>query len=327
MLKSGRLAICGRGNYITQTMKKVLFVGDINVDVMMGGLASLPIVDKEITCASFGITIGSSAAICACAYASLGGAASFLGLAGRDDYGDFMLRGMNEFGVQTHLVRRTDQVRTGVTVNLIYQSTRTQVTYPGTISEFDGADVGPEELKGFDHIHFAGPYQQTRFRPHVTRLLALAKSLRISTSLDPQWDATQTWEYMDQWLELLTYLFVNEGEAMSIAKAPTLEEACKALQARTHCAIVKAGKEGAMVFAEGAIRQVPAQRVDVVDTTGAGDSFDAGFLYATWEKNLPLLEALKIGSAAGSRSCMFPGGVEHRSSYDDLIRLLSTPES
>src|SRR4051812_6947693 len=77
-------------------MKKLLFVGDINVDVLMGGLVSLPVIDREITCSSFDIAIGSSAVICAAAFASLGGNASFLGLAGSDDYGEFMLRGMKE---------------------------------------------------------------------------------------------------------------------------------------------------------------------------------------------------------------------------------------
>ena len=61
------LANRGHRNYITPVMKRVLFFGDINVDVMMGGLVSQPIIDKEITCSSFDITVGSSAAICACA--------------------------------------------------------------------------------------------------------------------------------------------------------------------------------------------------------------------------------------------------------------------
>jgi sugar/nucleoside kinase (ribokinase family) len=303
-------------------MKKLLFIGDINVDVLMGGLVSLPVVDREITCSSFDVAIGSSAVICAAAYASLGGNASFLGLAGRDDYGEFMLRGMKELKINTDLVRRTDRVRTGVTVNLIHQSTRTQVTYPGTISEFSGGDVGEREFKGFDHIHFAGPYLQTNFRPEITRLLKLAKKLKISTSLDPQWDPAEKWEFMDQWLPLLSYLFVNEHEAMSLSKAGTLEEACKVLQSRTACVIVKAGKDGAMALVDEKIKRIPARTVKVVDTTGAGDCFDAGFLYGTFEKKMSVVEAMKIGSATGSRSCSFPGGVAHRSSFEEIVQFM-----
>ena len=305
-----------------RTVKKLLFVGDVNIDIIMGGLPSLPVVDKEITCASFDITVGSCAVVCACAYASLGGDASFMGLAGNDEYGRFMVRSMDDFGIHTDLVRRTDKVRTGITVNLIYQDTRTQVTYPGTISEFDGREAGERELAGFEHLHFAGPYQQTKFRPEMTRVLKLARSMGVTTSLDPQWDATERWEFMDQWLPLLTYLFVNEGEAMSITRQPSAEQAVVALQARTPRAILKAGKSGAMVVIDGKLHKLPAPALKVVDTTGAGDCFNAGFLYATLEKGLPPVEAIRIGIATGSRSCMFPGGVAHRSSYDDVTRLL-----
>ena len=306
-------------------MHKVLFVGDINVDVLMGGLESLPVVDKEITCQTFAVAVGSSATICAAAYASLGGNSSFLGLAGKDDYGNFMLRSMNELKINTDLVRRTDAVGTGVTVNLIHNSTRTQVTYPGSISEFDGTDVGEREFQGFSHVHFAGPYLQTKFRPHITRLLKLAQSLKITTSLDPQWDPKEQWEYMNDWLPLLSYLFVNEGEAMSITKAASPEAACHDLANRTATPIVKTGKDGSMAISReggGELARSTARQVKVTDTTGAGDCFDAGFLFATFEKQLSLAKALQVGNATGSRSCMFPGGVAHKSTWQDITQFM-----
>jgi len=312
-------------------MHKVLFIGDINVDILMGGLESLPVVDKEITCKSFDIAVGSSAAICAAAYASLGGDSSFLALAGNDDYGSFMLKRMNELKINTELVRRTNSVGTGVTVNLTHNSTRTQVTYPGSIAEFDGSDIGEKEFRGggFTHIHFAGPYLQTKFRPHITRLLKLAKSLNITTSLDPQWDPKETWEHMDEWLPLLTYFFVNEGEAMSIAGEgggdKSVEAACRNLATRTATPIVKLGKDGSLAISggrSGTIARSTAKQVKIVDTTGAGDCFDAGFLFATFEKQLPLDKALQVGNATGSRSCMFPGGVSHQSTWQDITQFM-----
>jgi len=307
--------------------KKVLAIGDINVDIMMGGLASLPQVDREITCQSFEITMGSSAAIFAVAYACLGGRISFLGLAGKDAYGDFMLDGMKRFGISTDLVRRTDRVKTGVTVNLIYQNTRSQVTYPGTISEFSGADVDEQVFRGFDHVHFAGPYQQTRFRPEITRLLQLAKGLGMTSSLDPQWDATGRWEYMADWLPLLTYLFVNEDEAKSIAGATDLETACTSLAARTDHPLVKAGAAGVYLVDTGKVAQIPGTPVDVVDTTGAGDTFDAAFLFERLDGGKDLTEAARFANAAAARSCKFVGGVGARSSYEDVVDFLTEPQA
>jgi sugar/nucleoside kinase (ribokinase family) len=303
-------------------MKRVLFAGDINVDVIMGGLDSLPVVDKEVLCRTYEVCMGSSAVIAACAYSCLGSDVSFLGLAGKDDYGEFMLRGLESFGIKTEFVRRTDKVRTGVTVNLIHESTRTQVTYAGTIAEFDGSDVDERVLRNFQHVHFAGPYLQTNFRPHITRLLKLSHELKLTTSLDPQWDPTEKWQYMDQWLPLLDYLSVNEGEALSLAKAKSLEDACRTLNSRTRCAIVKAGRDGALACIDSKVKTIPTCAVTVVDTTGAGDSFDAGFLYATLERNLPLAEAVAFGNAVGSRSCTFAGGVAARSTCQDILNFM-----
>jgi len=303
-------------------MKKVLFVGDINVDVMMGGLESEPIVDREITCTSYEVKMGSTAVVCACAYAALGGEAALAGLAGNDEYGAFMLRGLAERNVNTELVRRTGKVKTGVTVNLIHGKNRTQVTYPGTIAEFGPEHIDEAALEAFDHIHFAGPYLQTRLRPHITRWLQHADARGATTSLDPQWDSAETWEFMQEWCPLLSYLFVNTDEARSITEAGSPEQACRKLAARTLCPVVKAGEQGCLVSVDGAVRTIPAKKVQIVDTTGAGDCFDAAVLYAQLERGMALEEAVAFANAAGARSCLFVGGVDARSSYEDVIRFM-----
>jgi sugar/nucleoside kinase (ribokinase family) len=301
---------------------KVLFVGEINVDVMMGGMETPPIVDREVPAKTWDVVIGGSTMISACAYSSLGGDASFAGLAGNDEYGDFMLRGMRELGLHTELVERSTKVRTGVTVNMISGNTRTQATYPGTIEEYDGSGLDEAALGRFRHVHFAGVYLETRLRPHLARILETARRLGATTSLDPQWDSTGQWESMDRWLPLLTYLFVNSDEAVSITQAPSAEQALRSLAQRTNCALVKCGRDGALVWADGEVKSVRGREVEPVDTTGAGDSFNAGFLYATIEKRLPLVEAVRFANATAARSCLFTGGTEARSSYEDVLKFL-----
>jgi sugar/nucleoside kinase (ribokinase family) len=151
----------------------------------------------------------------------------------------------------------------------------------------------------------------------------MARELGVGSSLDPQWDATGRWEYMEEWLPLLAYLFVNQDEAMSIVKARSAEEACRALAARTACPLVKSGKNGALVFENGKVRAVPVRQVQPVDTTGAGDSFDAGFLYARLEKNRELAEAAAFGNAVGARSCLFAGGTSARTTYQQAFEFLT----
>lgn len=303
-------------------MKKTLFIGDINVDIIMGGLESFPIPDKEITCKSFDVTLGSSAVLCACAYSSLGGKGAFLGLAGNDDYGDYLVKGISDFGLDTSLIKRTGEVKTGVTLNLIKDSSRTQVTYPGAIIEFSKEHINTEDLKKFGHIHFAGPYLQLKFISAITGLLEFAKKVGITTSLDPQWDAAEKWEYMDEWLPLLTYFFANTDEALSITGAANIESACHSLKEKTAFPVVKDGGNGVFIFDNGKINHVPSRKIDVVDTTGAGDSFNAGFMYAKLIKNMGNFDAARFANAVAARSCTFVGGVNARSTYNDVLKFM-----
>ena len=127
---------------------------------------------------------------------------------------------------------------------------------------------------------------------------------------------------MDEWLPLLSYFFVNEDEAFSITGASTLEAACQALDGRTACPVVKAGSAGSMVMVGKEVRAVPTWEVDPVDTTGAGDSFSAGFLFSILVNGLSPVEAARFGNAVGARSCTFVGGVNARSTYEDILAFM-----
>jgi sugar/nucleoside kinase (ribokinase family) len=300
-------------------MVPVAFVGDINVDLLMGGLARPPAVDREVTCESFEVAMGSTAVIAACVYSFLGGRARFFGLAGADDYGRFMLRGMEECGIDTRFVRHTDRVRTGVTVNLIHGSTRTQVTYPGTIRELEPAHIDHPALFECRHVHFSGVFLQEKLRGGLAGLLGEAKGRGISASLDCQWDPAGQWRGLEEWLPLLDVFFCNGDEARSITGEGDAEAACRALARRTARPLVKLGAGGALFTEGGRVVRVPARAVEVVDTTGAGDSFDAAFLFATLEQGLELKPAVRFAVAAGTRCCLFRGGTGARSTLRDIL--------
>jgi len=303
-------------------MNEVLFIGDINVDIVMGRLKTLPVIDKEITCETFEITMGSSAVFAACAYSLLGGNSSFLGLAGNDDNGKFMIQSMKELGINTHLVRFTDKVKTGVTVNLIYKNSRTQITYLGTIAELGIDHIDPTVFHHINHVHFAGIYQQYNLQPDLTQLLMIAKNQGVTTSLDPQWDEREQWEGMEKWLPLLSYLFINEDEALSISRADCVENAWKTLSEKTSCPVIKAGKRGCLIGGGREITWVPAFPVDVVDTVGAGDAFDAGFLLGVQDKSMSIQGAARFANAVGARNCMSVGGVNTSLNYQTTIQFM-----
>ena len=284
---------------------KILFAGDANIDFQMTGLTSLPRVDKETLCTGFAEAIGGSTAICAAAYAALGGAASLCGLLGDDGNGRLMERMLRGAGVGLDLLRFTREHSTGVTVNLVHGSTRTQITYPGTLTTVDETDAILRVLGGFSHIHLSGIYPLSRFLPRITTVLHGAREAGVTSSLDTQWDQEERWSHLSEWFPLLTYLFVNEEESFSITKKADIDSAYGELASRTACPLITRGASG--VHAHG--RHYPSFAVEVRDTTGAGDTFAAGFLFAIEERSMPFDDAVRFGCAAGALCCTFTGGV------------------
>jgi sugar/nucleoside kinase (ribokinase family) len=289
-------------------MKKVVFLGDFNVDIILDNLEAMPIADREVRCGSFDLAIGSSACIAACAYASLGGSAWFCGLAGGDYYGKFLQEGLAGRCVHTDDLRFDQRLRTGVTINLVSGTSRSQVTYPGAMAEFSLVDVGAGVFQELQHLHVSGIFQADAMLPDVEALFSRARSAGATVSLDCQWDQTERWDRLEKWLPFVDWLFANADEACSMTRCRQPAQALEALAARTKCPVVKTGEKGALLWVDGRCIEVPAPRVEVVDTVGAGDNFDAGFLYGTIEEQMPLVEAVRFANAAAALSCTYRGG-------------------
>lgn len=297
---------------------RTLFAGDANVDIQMGPMRSPVSIDREVFCDGFEVAVGGSTCIAACAYARLGGEAELAALVGDDEHGRFLAAQLKESGLGLRLLRSSAERPTGVTVNLVYRSTRTQVTYPGTLAETDESTRILRELPRFSHLHISGPYGTERFLPRIAEVLDASRSQGLTTSLDTQWDATEQWHHLRKWLPRLSYLFVNHDEACSITRQSRVEGAWRTLASLTECPIIKLGPRGA--YASG--RRHDAFSVDVVDPTGAGDIFAAGFLYSLHARSRSFDEALRFALAAGALACTYPGGVSVHFTRKGVMELL-----
>jgi ribokinase len=298
---------------------RTLFAGDANVDIQMTSLRSPIQVDREVFCDGFAVTAGGSTSITAWVYARLGGDGELCGLVGDDDHGRLMAARLRESGLGLGLLRHTAELPTGVTVNLVHGSTRTQVTYPGTLAVVDETEVILKELPRFTHLHISGPYGTARFLPRIAQVLAAARALGLTTSLDTQWDGTEKWRHLREWLPNLSFLFMNRDEAVSFTGNSRVEAAWRELSGVTACPIVKMGPKG--VYAAG--HRHPASEVEVVDPTGAGDAFAAAFLYALHGLGMEFDAALRFATAAGALACTYEGGVSPLFSRKRVMEMLA----
>jgi sugar/nucleoside kinase (ribokinase family) len=290
--------------------KRVLVVGEINVDLICQGYHQFPVPGREVLVDDFKMVLGSASAICAMGLARLGTPVTFFGKVGDDPTGRFCLEAMRARGIDLSRVVADSAITTGVTVAITSPKDRALVSYLGSIAALRESDVPRELFGAADHVHVSSYYLQERLRPGVAALFRDAHRAGLTTSLDPGFDPSEKWEPdMVETLAHVDVFFPNEVELAALTRIEDPEQAVRSLQRGKTRVIAKLGARGAMALDDGGRAfHVPAPSgVGVVDTTGAGDSFDAGFLHA-WLGGAGLADCLRLGAACGALSTRGLGG-------------------
>jgi len=292
-----------------QIVKRMLVVGELNVDVIVSGLPTLPVLGRELLCEDFQMALGSSSAICASWLAALGARVDFWGKLGCDFYGDFMVSELERRGIGTKGIIRDSGIRTGVTVSLTYHQDRALFTYLGSIAALCLDDLDLSLVARYDHLHSASIFLQQGLRPGLPALYRAAKEAGLTTSLDSGWDPEERWGYdIFALLSYVDFFLLNEVEALHFTGLNTVEEAAKELSHYAGTVVVKLGRKGALARAGRQEWKASGFEVEVVDTTGAGDAFNAGFLYAHIVEGRPIPEALRFANACGAIAVTTIGG-------------------
>ena len=304
--------------------KPVLVAGEINADLVFSGCAALPAFGREVLAQGFQQGPGSSSMICAMGLARLGEAVLFAGVAGQDGWGGYCLAALREAGIDVDAVQLRPGLRTGLTVALSAAHDRALVTYPGAIAALRADDVTDALLTRAGHLHVSSYYLQDALRPGLRSLFERAHALGLTTSLDPGFDPQEWWgEALVELLPQVDVFLPNAVEACAISGASSPEAALEAFANGRTRTVIKRGGEGCITLDDdGRMLAVPAFAVDALDSTGAGDSFDAGFLYA-WRRSLPLRDCLRWGAACGALSTRGIGGTATQASVADVEHLLA----
>lgn len=313
---------------MTQRPYDLMVVGELNADILLTGdvVPEFGQVEKLIDDVS--ICAGSSSGIFAAAAAKLGLKVLYASRVGDDLLGHFMVEALNEAGVDTSHVHIDPQIKTGVTVLLSKGQDRAMLTYLGSIAAVGPEDVRDEWYAQARHLHVASPFILTRLRPSIPAMMRRAHEAGATVSLDTNWDPAGVWE-LPGFFEHLDVFLPNMAELMAISARQTFSEALEAVSSRVPVVAVKMGEEGAVGVQRSSasdpleIVRVPALPVEVVDTTGAGDTFDAGFL-AGWLRGRPLEECLALGAVCGAMTTTLAGGFNGQPTADEAQALART---
>lgn len=287
---------------------RFLVVGELNVDGVFVGVRSFPRPGHEVLADDFSLELGSSSAICAAGLAKLGNEVSFIAKVGPDLMGRFCLDQLKRLGIDASAVIVDPALKTGVTV-AISAADRALLTYCGAISELLAADVPLELLRRCGHVHVSSYFLQRALQPGLAELFGAARGLGLTTSLDPGYDPAERWSV--DLVRLLTNVDVflpNEVELASLTGTDNVESGLRSIDNGHTLTVVKLGTRGCAVLQPDGLFTVPAVSVAPVDTTGAGDSFNAGFLHARLH-GLPLKDCLRSGVICGGLSTQAPGGI------------------
>jgi sugar/nucleoside kinase (ribokinase family) len=298
-------------------MKKVIGIGNALVDLMteikndslLAELnlpkGSMQLVDKNVSrniiekTKNFqrAIASGGSAANTIHGLARLGIETGFIGKIGKDEMGKYFKADMEKNNIKTYLLEGTSD--SGVAVALVSpDGERTFAVHLGAAIELITEDLSPSFFKGYDLLHIEGYLLQNYSLIETACDMAKKNGLKVSLDL-------ASFNVVEAHRDFLTYIskefadiiFANEDEAKAMTGHDP-EEAVNHIAQWCDVAIVKIGKEGSLIKTGGELFKINSEKANVIDTTGAGDLYAAGFIFGLLNE-ISINECGRIGSLLG----------------------------
>jgi sugar/nucleoside kinase (ribokinase family) len=304
----------------------VLAIGELNPDLVLSDLrAQAPRLGTEQEFGAYLLTLGSSTAIACVLMQRLGLATAMSAYVGDDDYGRFCRAALAAEHVDVDLVRTHPTLATGLTVCLPYPADRLLLTCKGTMTLNPADCIDAGLLRRARHVHVGSFFLQDQLRPQLAGLFAMARSLGLTTSLDTGWDPSEQWlsDDLRATLAHTSILFPNDLEFENLAGTRDVEAGMvRLLDLGVDAVVLKRGADGAVHADRDGLSRHAGFHATAVDTTGAGDSLNAGYL-AAMLRGAAVDERLRFGNACGALTVAAIGGTGGVSSADAVHAFLA----
>ena len=300
----------------------VIVVGELNVDLILNQIESFPETGKEKLADKMMLTLGSSSAIFASNLSSLGMKVSFIAKIGNDVFGHFCKEQLASKGVDTSMLMFSDNLKTGATIVLNFGEDRAMITHQGAMKDLGMSDITKEKLSMAKHLHFSSYFLQPGFKNDLDNLFRMAKETGLTTSLDVQWDPAEQWDF--DFKKILPYVDIflpNETELLNLTGKDLIDTALKAIEGYGKYILIKKGKQGSLLSYNNKIVDGKSFLNDkVVDAIGAGDSFNAGFIFK-FIQGFPPEECQTFGNLIGAISTTKSGGTTAFTDYKGTMKI------
>lgn len=282
--------------------------GDVNIDLVIPDVDSLPAPGQEVETEVMETFVGGGAALFTLGLGKLGLRPVFQGSVGNDCYGAFILEEVRKNNVDDSLITISETEKTGISISFTNKNDRSFLTYRGTNAGLDIMQADVEKIARAGHIHITGYEGKKNHDRYLAFLKKIKEKTDTTVSLDVGWDPTGAWSQdIYQLFPYIDVLFMNETESVHYSRMSAPREAAEEFAKKGPIAVMKLGSKGSIAVQEGRFYEAASYKVEAVDTTGAGDSFNAGFIYGFIKKK-SISECLCYGNGCGALSVTALGG-------------------
>jgi sugar/nucleoside kinase (ribokinase family) len=297
----------------------VITIADMSADLMIWGEDLEPdFGQKEKILDGYVLDMGGSCAIFACQCAKLALKTSVIGTVGHDVIGKLIVDRLEESGVDVSHVIWRDDVTSSLGVAMCRENTRAIFSCVEGLDATEYEQIPTVYLESTRHIHIGSYFLLKKMQPFFPEIIKIVQSAGGTVSLDTNWDPSERWD--DGVLDILPKvdLFLpNENELCAIMREEDVETALRKASKIVGLCVVKCGRDGAMCLVGDKLIHFKTDDVPVKDTVGAGDSFDAGFLYG-WLNGYAVEKCGHIGTLCAMGNILASGGINGQPRIDQI---------
>ena len=305
--------------------KNCLVIGDLNVDLIIAGINRPLKKGSEVTARNHFLDIGGSGGVFSAVLSELGIKAYIVSKISNDFFGNYLIQRLKSHGAGIDKILIEEGKDTGVTISLSYAEDKIQISSVELVKKFNISDIAFERLGNIGHVHFSSYYMMDGLRDNYIKIISSIKKRygNITFSMDTNDDPSDEWG--DEIYNILPHIdifLINKKESLMITKKDNIDEALEKLSKIVKTVVIKLGIKGYIAKDNGNIYKGDSLNVDFKDSTGAGDNFDAGFIYG-FLNNMGPEKSLHIGNICGAKSVKYLGGAGIKEKFDkinDLIR-------